>query len=297
MTRVPSLGILYDQEKKGSQVLCETFGKQVQAVVSTILSVPRWTRYLPAAVYSAMLFPRRVPSAFVVSGRRSFHVAHYIKKRHPKCKMIALLDPRALRSSFDLIVAPSHDPIPLTGPYPKVLQTLGGCLGPLPRAKHHYEDTCSVYVMVGGGNRTFTYTTAWVRQLIQHLLPWQNSMVLGISRRTPWGVQQSLQRALPYARCITCQDKHRFYVYNSDSILVTQDSVSMIAEALMSTLASVGIIPVPSRRDTSKFHAFTQDVVTHQGGYMFQGQVYSTPRSVRPKVPPLRQAWQQLWMP
>lgn len=197
------------------------------------------------------------PDVLIASGRKSIAAVRYIKKQNPATLAVQLQDPRSTHALFDLIAVPHHDPargdnvlVTAAAPNmitPKKLATAraqwAARLEPLPAPR--------VAVLIGGDSRAHTLSTARMETLcaqLRALAQAGHGLMVTASRRTGEAQRAMLETAL--ADCPTAfvwdgtgdNPYHGFLAW-ADHILVTADSVSMIAEAA-TTGTSVHLIPM-----------------------------------------------------
>ncbi|PYD79885.1 mitochondrial fission ELM1 family protein [Komagataeibacter sucrofermentans] len=250
----------------------QTFGLARRAGLAPELHAlaPRglW-RHMPAAWWPAPLraiSPLGLPDTYrdhpVISIGGSGGAVGAALKREGAC-VIQVQNPRLSPARFDLVIANHHDR--LRGPNVVLTRTALHGVTPallaqareewLPRLAHLPRPLVSV--LVGGGNGRFRLGPAEGAALAGELAAMMRRDRVGIaltpSRRTDPAVCHELQRALagpdawvwdqtgpnPYLGLLAC----------ADAIVVTMDSVSMVSEAVATSVpVMVAALPGRSRR-------------------------------------------------
>lgn len=250
----------------------QTFGLARRAGLEPCLHalVPRgiW-RHVPAAWWPAPLRavePLGLPDDYrehpVISiGGSGGAVGAALRRQG--ARVIQLQNPRLPPSRFDLVIANRHDRI--TGPNVILTRTALHGVTPdvlaqarlewAPRLAHLPRPLVSV--LVGGGNGRFRLGAAEGAALAARLAIMMRRDRVGIaltpSRRTDPSVTALLQQALPgpdaWMWDQTGPNPYLGLLACADAIVVTMDSVSMISEAVATTVpVMVAALPGKSRR-------------------------------------------------
>lgn len=216
------------------------------------------------------------PELIVACGRRAALAALGIKRAAGgRPKLVCIMDPRAGRDRFDLLVVPEHDRV--RGP--RVVVTQGAphrvTRARLAAAATEFAALADglprplLAVLVGGSNGVYRLDEAWAADFGRRLAGGLGcGLLVTASRRTGEAAAASLAAALRGS-------PHRFwspwadgaganpyfgYLALADQILVTSDSVSMISEAC-ATGRPVLVERLPSAGDTAKFEQFHQRLI------------------------------------
>ncbi|MBU6474590.1 MAG: mitochondrial fission ELM1 family protein [Alphaproteobacteria bacterium] len=187
------------------------------------------------------------PDLLIASGRKSIAAALHVKKRSGgKTFLVQVQDPRYSPRSFDLIVAPQHDPargpnvILTTGATHRVtgekikaeMEKFKGVLERLPHPR--------VAVLIGGLSKGHRMTRAVTEKLAAQLLALvkekKASLMITASRRTGEENAAFLRETLRSENIYFWDGKggnpYFALLGYADHIIVTEDSVSMVSEAL-----------------------------------------------------------------
>ncbi|MEE9405645.1 MAG: ELM1/GtrOC1 family putative glycosyltransferase [Algisphaera sp.] len=194
--------------------------------------------------------PTSPPPLILGAGRRT-HRPMLKAKRATGGLAVVLMHPvwatGHRKRGFDLYVVPEHDGL---APADDVLLTTGA-LNPL-TAEGAHNPTCGL-LLIGGPARRYgwnpTQTLEQLRTLVDRtsdITTWQATS----SRRTPESTEAQLQHLDPRVTFTPAADTPRGWVAQAlaaaDQVWVTEDSVSMIFEALTAG-CRVGLLPLPYR--------------------------------------------------
>jgi mitochondrial fission protein ELM1 len=212
------------------------------------------------------------PDIVISAGRRQARIAAAIKRKSgEKTFLCHMMRPELGYSHFDMVVLPVHDRAPK---HPAIFRTLGA---PHRITKQRLSEAFNQFspyfallpypktaVFLGGDSRHYRFTDDMIHQMIKDLCAMQDqeggSLIILTSRRTPetlvsvwkkalkgrahsfysWGQQG---QANPFVGALACCER----------MIVTQDSISMITEALGSG-RPVAYYPVPPHRFRPSTH-------------------------------------------
>ena len=206
------------------------------------------------------------PDIVISAGRRQARIAAAIKRKSgEKTFVCQIMRPELGYNHFDMVVLPTHDRAP---EHPSIFRTIGAPHRITKQRLVEAFDEFSPYfamlpypktaVFVGGSSRHYHFTDGMIRQMIRDLCAMQDrqggSLIILTSRRTPASLISLWQKELKGR-------PHSFYVWGQkgqanpfvgalaccERIIVTQDSVSMLTEALGSG-RPVTYYPVPLQR-------------------------------------------------
>ncbi len=215
------------------------------------------------------------PELIVSCGRRAALAALAIKRAAGgRPKLVCVMDPRAGRGRFDLLVVPEHDPV--RGPNVVVTQgaphrvtrarlaaaatEFAGLADGLPRPL--------LAVLVGGPNGVYRLDETWAADFGRRLTGLGCGLLVTASRRTGEAAAAALSAALagsphqfwsPWTKGAGA-NPYFGYLALADQILVTSDSVSMISEAC-ATGRPVLVERLPCDGDPAKFDEFYQKLI------------------------------------
>ena len=210
------------------------------------------------------------PDLIIASGRKSIGVALHIKKKSDgKTFLVQLQDPRIDPKNFDLVVVSEHDPargenvIVTTGALHRVTPQkiaaekakFATKLEPLPQPR--------VAVLIGGNSQVHRMTPEITKKLAQQLLELKTSLMVTASRRTGPENEAILRDMLKGPNVYFWDGKgdnpYFALLGYADYIVATEDSVSMVSEAL-STGKPVLIAPLEGgSKRFQRFHQMLQE--------------------------------------
>ncbi len=242
-------------------------------------------RMRAASVASAALPP---PDLIVAAGHATHPALLWLARKH-RVPGIVLMRPSLPVSWFDLCIAPAHD-FKHAPASPNILTTIGA----LNRVHVNAAAPRRGGLMLVGGP---SVTHAWNAEELLDALdcisgaagsgPWQ----LTDSRRTPpdWLAQarQRLPQVTLFNHAATTSDWLPACLAAAAEVWVTEDSVSMIYEALSSG-ARVGLLPVPRKqRDTRVLRGLDQ---LAENGWVTSYASWCQTRQLAAPPQPLREA-------
>ena len=168
-----------------------------------------------------------------------------LDKVYPKAKTIILMKPNFPFGWFDHVIIPAHDAVPQQG---NVILSQGA-LNPIVNENRHQKNR--ILIALGGSSKRHQWNGQKVLQAIQQIIEHNEhaEIVLTTSRRTPKEFFQHLQFQ-PYIQQIkvfpvekTPQGWIFEEMQKAEAVWVTEDSVSMIYEALTAG-CKVGVIKI-----------------------------------------------------
>jgi mitochondrial fission protein ELM1 len=150
---------------------------------------------------------------------------------------------------FDFCIVPEHD---FTSgiPQPNVFLTRGA----LNRIEYSASETPGKLILLGGPSKTHGWDG---EKLLKSLTKISEigRWTLTDSRRTPTGFIEKVRKHLPQIECFPNQQTTATWLpeklQHSDEVWVTEDSVSMVYEALSSG-ARIGLLPIPRLTQKSR---------------------------------------------
>jgi mitochondrial fission protein ELM1 len=240
VTRPLTIWILGDGKpghENQSLGLAEAIGRRLGCETHRIAASP-WRD----ALATAWSLP---PPDLIVAAGHSTHGMLAWLKRGFRARTVVLMRPSLPTCFFDMVIAPEHDfkkPPPLGG---RVLATKGAINRVVP-AKDAGKQ--GALVLLGGPSKHHGWDADAMRAMLAEIAGRTPHLEAADSRRTPEGFFESLD-------FIQTQHRHQDTppgwlagrLATADEVWVTEDSVSMVYEAL-SGGAKVGVLPVPRLR-------------------------------------------------
>lgn len=215
------------------------------------------------------------PPLVIAAGRRTLPVLRAIKKASPATRTVYLMWPE-VQKDIDLIVVPKHDQPPEA---PNVITTLAPLHSVTQDALFAARNVWSpqfahlprpyVGLCLGGATKQGSYNAAEWREIIMRAqaLAGQGSLLITTSRRTP-------KEAIDLCKAVL-QKPHLLHEWDiakdnpflgilalSDGIIVTGDSLSMCAEACVS---SVPVFIYASDKVTPAKHRSLHEALYERG--------------------------------
>lgn len=265
--------------------LAEALGRLRSCQVHRIAVAGRWWwQRLAAAQRQAAGLP--TPGLLLAAGHAT-HPALLWLARSRRAPAVVLMRPTLPLRCFDGCVVPEHD-FARANPPANVIATVGALnrVGFDPRRPRE-----GGLLLVGGPSATHAWDAeAMLRQLREITVGaaaghWR----LTTSRRTPEGMLAQLRSQLPQVSVWTSDQTDRDWVptqlASAAEVWVTEDSVSMIYEALSSG-ARVGLLPVPRKPGDSRVlrglaSLRERGFVTDYEAWRVTGELAAPPRVLR----------------
>ena len=187
----------------------------------------------------------------ILAAGRSTHRPALRARRETGGLAVALMNPvwptGQRRRGFDLYVVPEHDGIT---PAADIILTLGA-LNPFTPDGPHAPDRG--LLLIGGPARRYGWDTVTTLDRIRRIVdetPAVTRWDATSSRRTPADTESALKELHPKVHFAAAADTPRGWVADAlaqaDRVWVTEDSVSMVYEALTAG-CRVGLLPAPHR--------------------------------------------------
>ncbi len=201
------------------------------------------------------------------------HLAALSLARHLRCLCMVCMKPSLPTSFFDLCVIPRHDLPEGKEAGPHIFPTAGALNSIRPAPETEKRETL---ILIGGPSRDFDWDEEMVINQLSTIARHNSSpMVLTTSRRTPADFARDVLSTCPSIRVVPVEQTGPTWVADhlarAREVWVTQDSVSMVYEALSSG-APVGVIEMPRRGDRRRKQKPSR-VVRGLGMLVKEGQV------------------------
>lgn len=176
------------------------------------------------------------------------HFAALSLARYNKCLCMVCMKPSLPFSSFDLCIIPRHDLPDGDNTRDHIFQTVGAINSIHPTPDVEKKETL---ILVGGPSKEFNWDAEFVlTQLSTVARHTTTPMVLTTSRRTPKDFASDVLAACPSIKVEPVETTGPTWVADhlscAKEVWVTQDSVSMVYEALSSG-APVAILELPRK--------------------------------------------------
>lgn len=210
---------------------------------------------IPPAGLLLPLLTKRFPAGaglpdpdIILGAGHQTHAAMLCARRARRGYTVVLMRPSLPVSWFDLCLIPAHDRQPIA---PNVIRTNGALTRIQPTTRH---DPQRGLILIGGPSRHHSWDQADLLRQIDGIVTQDGRhWILSDSPRTPEATRQALAGlAVPQVKYIGYRDQGDNWLPGqlgrAGTIWVTEDSVSMIYDALTSG-AAVGLLPVPPRRE------------------------------------------------
>lgn len=227
----------------GYQVRQVAFRNRLGKLLSYLFDRLGWR---PAGLFEIDAQPPR--ARLVVSAGSGTYYANRVIAQQLGARSIALMWPAGYRADFDLIMAQQHDnppqrdnltelPVNLSFPVPNNLVPPGTNNSPC------------IAVIVGGPSKSFRINPQRFEQQLKEIFQMfpDGDFLVTTSRRTPREIEAIIETfpfryRLLYSRC---QDNPLGdFIAQADYLFITEDSTSMVSEAVCWGKGSVEILPL-----------------------------------------------------
>ncbi len=203
-------------------------------------------RRIKAAVVCSATFPR--PDFVLAAGHATHPAALWIARKYG-ARSICLMKPSLPLSWFDFCICPEHDFI--GKPVPPMIITSKGALN---RVMPQTGDKSGKLFLIGGPSKTHGYDeTSLIAQI--KAIAGNDEWQVADSRRTPETLLPALKKSLPALTIFPHQETQPGWLAGklstAETVWVSEDSVSMIYEALSSG-ARVGVLKMPRLRPDAR---------------------------------------------
>jgi len=193
------------------------------------------------------------PPDLILGAGHATHLALIGLARHTGAPCVVMMKPSLPCGLFDLCLVPAHD---LQGgpPSDNIVPTVGALNRVIPGASY---DKTGHLILLGGPSSSHGWDADGMLAALKGVLFTSSSQSweLTDSRRTPAGMRESIQERLPGLVLFPHEETGPGWVPGrlaaASEVWVTEDSVSMIYEALSSG-AAVGLLPVPRRKSKAR---------------------------------------------
>lgn len=205
--------------------------------------------------------------ASVVSAGSETYYANRVLSREAGGRSVAIMLPKGYRYSFDLIVAQQHDRPPVRDNILSLPVNLS-CPQPQGLVQRIDERPCVAFI-IGGPSRHFHMDAANLERQLRHifnLFPGADFLAT-TSRRTPHDVEKLIQSGPFRYRVIASKENVNpvaDFLAISDYVFLTEDSTSMVSEAVCFGAANIELIPLAKRSRKNKI-AHMMGALENQG--------------------------------
>lgn len=250
MTRPLKIWLLCDGKsghENQSLGLAEAIGRRVPCEIHRISLAGKrgLIGRIRAALADSAGFPK--PDLILGAGHATHPALWWLGRKH-QAKTVVLMKPSIPIGWFGICICPSHD-FPAGSGQPNLVLTRGA----LNRVTPGDTEKTGKLILIGGPSKTHAWDGAGILDMLAQATD-RGGWELSDSRRTPEGFLNEARSKLPGVTVFSHHETPPDWVPEklcaAKEVWVTEDSVSMIYEALTSG-ARVGILPAPrSARDS-----------------------------------------------
>lgn len=187
---------------------------------------------------------------FIIAAGHATHLPLLWLARKYGSKSIVLMRPSLPLRCFDLCIAPSHD-----FPNKPTRKNLILTRGAINRVHASASPKTGKLILIGGPSKTHGWDTGAILDMLAKITADDRGWQLTDSRRTPESFLNQARMHLKGIEIFSCQETSPVWLPSklreADEVWVSEDSVSMIYEALSSG-ARVGLLSVPRLNRSSR---------------------------------------------
>lgn len=212
----------------------------------------------------------------IISAGSDTYYANKVLSRRQKCRSVAVMLPRGYRYDFDLILAQKHDRPPMR----ENIQLLPVNLSfPEPAGIVNVEEGKRyVSLVIGGNSKLFKIERGLLQRQVEQvfsLFP-DSDLLVTTSRRTPMEIEDML-KSFPFAQSIYFSSGEGNpipdFLQISDYVFITEDSSSMISEAVSFGRACIEILPLSGGCSANKSSRLIEDLEKQNCLHLFDGKL------------------------
>ena len=196
---------------------------------------------------------------FIIAAGHATHLALLCLARKHRAKSIVLMRPSLPLRCFDLCIAPSHD-FRNKPTRDNLILTRGA----INRVQAGEAPKTGKLILIGGPSKTHGWDTGAMLDMLAKITADDRGWQLTDSRRTPEGFLEQARLRFKGLEIFSCEQTPPDWLPSklreADEVWVSEDSVSMIYEALSSG-ARVGLIPVPRLKPKSRVFRGVDELV------------------------------------
>jgi hypothetical protein len=222
---------------------------------------------------------------FIIAAGHATHLALLCLARKHQAKSIVLMRPSLPLRCFDLCIAPSHD-----FPNKQTRKNLILTRGAINRVHASDSPKAGKLILIGGPSKTHGWDGEAMLDMLAKITVgggWQ----LTDSRRTPEEFLEQARVRLEGLEIFSCQETPPDWLPSklreADGVWVSEDSVSMIYEALSSG-ARIGLLSVPRLNRSSRVLRGIDELV--EAGYLTPFSAWQRTGQLRPAPEALNEA-------
>lgn len=213
--------------------------------------------YLP--IFNSSCLQSMQKYLFVVSAGSTTYYANKFFARKFKLKNIALMSPKGFRNDFSLVFSTLHDKIDS-----KNAVNLPVNLNYLAPKNYYNPSKKAIGFIIGGDNKSFYINESIVNDIKSIKDKFKDyEFLITTSPRTPKFIENALLNQRFDFFVLYERDRinpiYDFLKY-CEFVFITQDSVSMISEAVCNLNASVAVFKLPQKRYSLKFDNFIKNL-------------------------------------
>jgi len=195
---------------------------------------------------------------------------------------VFIQDPKIKSSYFDLVAAPQHDNVKGDNVIHTVAAPNRITKESLEKAKSEFDFSYlpnkKIAILIGGNSKTHSMNDNFGYALFENLIPYMQSddygFMITVSRRTPDHIAHHIRELFNDSECEVWDEHGRnpyhAYLAHADYILVTEDSTSMLSDALTT---GKPVYRLPLNGGSEKFTILYQNLKRRANLRVFDGEL------------------------
>jgi uncharacterized protein len=231
-----------------------------------------------AALQATKNLPK--PDLIIGAGHATHPSLLWLNRKY-QAKSIVLMKPSLPIAWFDLCIIPEHDSKNLSHPGNVILTK-----GAINRVMGSVGEKNQNLILIGGPSSTHGWDEVDILTALQEIT-FVGDWILTDSRRTPMGFTKNLTTRFPKLKIFSHTETPPTWLpaqlAKASQVWVTEDSISMIYEALSSG-ARVGLLPLPRLKANARVLRGLESLIaegslTRFGEWQIRGDLQASPHS------------------
>jgi len=238
-----------------------------------LVNMPILSRYKALLMITLKRFAKlnlKLPDLIIGTGHRT-HLSLLAYKRISESRVVIMMSPSLPTYLFDLCLIPRHDKPKVAD---NIIETMGAINRIIPST---LESPDNGLILLGGPSKHYSWDTSHVLKQVETLIVNSDEIqwTIASSRRTPENIKNEINERFPAVTFVLAKETSTEWLpkkmQESGQIWVTEDSVSMVYEALTAG-AKTGILRLSVKNQTRVTKEIDRLV---SGGYLSMTPPYT----------------------
>lgn len=242
--------------------------------------------YIFDALYirCSRLFHCNVPSetySFIVAAGSTTAYPLKVLAKQLGVSSIAMMLPRGYRYDYDIIFAQRHDQPPSGA---NIVEVPANFSFVSPQGLYRASKK-ALAVVIGGDNAVFRFDTALLRRQLDGIFDAHADYELAVTTSPRTGKDiEGLLKEYPFDYRIIYSENPvnpiPDFLYQCERVFITQDSTSMISEAIANGQAYVEVLPLVAKNSDNKFVQFVLNLEKEGYLHLYDGSIGQAKRKI-----------------